>query len=199
MGCKTIPPTPGGPAPWDPRIPRSRQRGNYQIASTTLAPYFRHTSLTNLDASYDAGFATFSSTTSFGETSAVTGSDANALILGLPATYLPYYTGNPINPRYVATMNDSDSEHRFTEEVRLVSKPGDKLDYVVGTFYEHDTRKLVWDIYEPGTTAQTQASGGYVVTTSPDGHTFFEHAPQQFQGGGGLLESSLGTSHSAGN
>ena len=179
-GMQDNPTYAGGPAPWDPRITLPAT-GNYQIVSTTLAPYFRHTSLTNLDASYDAGFATVSSTTSYGETSAVTGSDANALILGLPATYLPYYTGNPINPRYVATMNDSDSDHRFTEEVRLVSKPGDKLDYVVGTFYEHDTRKLVWDIYEPGTTAQTQASGGYVVTTSPDGHTFFEHAPQQFK------------------
>jgi iron complex outermembrane recepter protein len=179
-GMQDNPTYAGGPAPWDPRITLPAT-GNYQIVSTTLAPYFRHTSLTNLDASYDAGFATVSSTTSYGETSAVTSSDANALILGLPATYLPYYTGNPINPRYVATMNDSDSEHRFTEEVRLVSKSGDKLDYVVGTFYEHDTRKLVWDIYEPGTTAQSQASGGYVVTTSPDGHTFFEHAPQQFK------------------
>ena len=103
------------------------------------------------------------------------------MILGLPATYLPYYTGNPINPRYVATMNDTDREDRITEEVRLVSKTGEHLDYVVGTFYEHDNRKLDWDIYEPGTTAQTMASGGYLVTTSPDGHTFFEHAPQQFK------------------
>lgn len=179
-GMQDNPTYAGGPAPWDPRITLPAT-GDYQIASTTLAPYFRHTSLTNLDASYDAGFATVSSTTSYGETSAVTGSDANALILGLPATYLPYYTGNPINPRYVATMNDSDSEHRITEELRLVSKTGGKLDYVVGTFFEHDTRKLAWDIYEPGTTVQTQASGGYVVTTSPDGHTFVEHAPQQFK------------------
>jgi iron complex outermembrane recepter protein len=170
----------GGPAPWDPRITLPAT-GNYQIDSPTLAPYFRHTNLVNLDASYDAGFATVSSTTTYGETYAVTGGDANALILGLPATYLPYYTGNPINPRYVATMNDTDGENRLTQEVRLVSKTGEHFDYVVGTFFEHDNRKLDWDIYEPGTTAQTRASGGYVVTTSPDGHTFFEHAPQTFK------------------
>ncbi len=170
----------GGPAPWDPRITLPAT-GNYQIDSPTLAPYFRHTNLVNLDASYDFGFATISSTTTYGETYAVTGSDADTLILGLPATYLMYYTGSPINPRYVATMNDTDGDNRFTQEVRLVSKTGEHIDYVVGTFYEHDDRKLDWDIYEPGTTAQTKASGGYVVTTSPDGHTFFEHAPQQFK------------------
>jgi iron complex outermembrane recepter protein len=170
----------GGAAPWDSRI-TFPATGDYQIVSTTLAPYFRHTNLTSLDASYDAGFATVSSTTTYGETSAVTGSDANVLILGLPATYLPYYTGTPINPRYVATMTDTDSEHRFTEEVRLVSKASTTVDYVVGAFYEHDSRKLIWDIYEPGTTAQTTASGGPIVTTSPDGHTFVEHAPQEFK------------------
>jgi outer membrane receptor protein involved in Fe transport len=170
----------GGQAPWDPRI-TFPATGNYQIVSTTLAPYFRHTDLTSLDASYDVGFATVSSTTSYGETAAVTGSDANTLILGLPATYLPYYTGNPINPRYVATMTDTDSDHRFTEELRLVSKAGKTFDYVVGAFYEHDSRHLIWDIYEPGTTAQTVAAGGPLVSTSPDGHTFFEHAPQEFR------------------
>jgi len=170
----------GGPAPWDPRI-RLPATGDYQIDSSSLAPYDRHTDLTNLDVSYDAGFATVSSTTTYGETSAVTGQDANVLILGLPGSYLPYYTGNPINPRYVATSNYTDTDHRFTQELRLVSKSGEHLDYVVGAFYEHDTRRLVWDIYEPGTTAQSIASGGLPVSTSPDGHTFFEHAPQEFK------------------
>jgi iron complex outermembrane recepter protein len=170
---------PGGPAPWDPRstLPATN---NYQIVSSSLAPYFRHTDLTNLDASYDAGFATVASTTAYGETWAVTGQDANVLILGLPSTYLPYYTGNPINPRYVATSNYTDTDHRFTQELRLVSKSGEHFDYVVGAFYEHDTRRLVWDIYEPGTTAQSIASGGLYVNTSPDGHTFYENAPQEF-------------------
>ncbi len=169
-----------GPAPWDSRITLPSS-GDYQIVSSTLSPFHRHTNMTSLDASYDMGFATVSSTTTYGDTSAVTGSDANVLILGLPATYLPYYTGSPINPRYVATMTDTDSEHRFMQEVRLVSKPGERFDYVAGAYYEHDTRKLIWDIYEPGTTAQTAASGGLYVNTSPDGHTFVEHAPQVFK------------------
>lgn len=172
----------GGPAPWDPRITLPAT-GQYQIDSPTLAPYSRHTNLASLDLSYDAGFATISSTTAYGETSAVTGSDANSLILGLPATYLPYYTGTPINPRYVATMNDIDTEHRLTQEFRLVSKSGRHFDYVVGAFYEYDSRGLVWDIFEPGTSAQTIAAGGPLVTTGPNGQTFFENAPQQFKEG----------------
>jgi len=170
----------GGAAPWDSRVTLPGS-GEYEIVNSTLSPYFRHTNMTSLDASYDMGFATVSSTTTYGETWAVTGSDGNVLILGLPATYLPYYTGSPINPRYVATMTDSDSEHRLMQEIRLVSKAGEHFDYVAGVYYEHDSRRLIWDIYEPGTTAQTQAGGGPVVTTSPDGHTFVEHAPQQFK------------------
>ncbi len=179
-GTQDNPTFAGGPAPWDPNS-TLQGTGAYEISSSTLAPYFRHTNLTALDLSYDAGFATVSSTTTYGETAAVTGSDANIPILGLPATYLPYYTGSPINPRYVATMTDTDSEHRLTQEIRLVSKPGVNVDYVAGAYYEHDSRKLTWDIYEPGTTAQTAASGGLAVSTSPDGHTFVEHAPQAFK------------------
>jgi iron complex outermembrane receptor protein len=169
----------GGPAPWDPRITLPAS-ANYQIDNSTLAPYFRHTNLTSLDVSYDAGFATVSSTTAYGETAAITGQDDNVQILGLPSTYLPYYTGNPINPRFVGTDTYTDTEHRFTEELRLVSKSGERFDYVVGAFYEHDTRKLIWDIYEPGTTAQSVAAGTLYVNTSADGHTFYEHAPQEF-------------------
>ena len=169
----------GGPAPWDPRITLP-PTGNYQIDSSTLAPWWRHTDLTNLDASYDFGFATLASTTAYGDTWAVTGQDDNVQIFGLPQTYLPYYVGNPINPRFVGTDNYIDTEHRFTQELRLVSKAGEHFDYVVGGFYEHDSKKLIWDIYEPGTTAQSLAAGTLYVNTSPDGHTFFEHAPQEF-------------------
>lgn len=179
-GTQDNPTYAGGPAPWDPSVTLPAT-GEYAIVSSTLAPYFRHTNMTSLDVSYDAGFATVSSTTTYGETSAVTGSDGNVLILGLPATYLPYYTGSPINPRYVATMTDTDSDRRLTEELRLVSKGGERLDYVVGAYFERDSRKLIWDIFEPGTTAQTVASGGLAVSTSADGHTFVEHAPQEFK------------------
>lgn len=172
----------GGPAPWDPRITLPAT-GDYQIDNSTLAPYYRHTNMESLDASYDAGFATVSSTTAYGETSAVTGQDDAVQIFGLPNTYLPYYTGNPINPRFVGTDNYSDTEHRFTEELRLVSKAGKYFDYVVGAFYEHDTRKLLWNIYEPGTTAQSIASGGLYVNTGPEGETFYEQAPQEFNEG----------------
>ena len=169
----------GGPAPWDPRITLPAT-GTYQNANSTLASYYRHTNLTDLDVSYDFGFATLSSTTAYGETSAVTGQDDNVQIFGLPETYLPYYVGNPINPRFVGTNNYTDTEYRFTQELRLVSKPGEHFDYVAGAFYEHDPRNLDWDIYEAGITAQSVAAGSLYVNTSPDGHTFYEHAPQVF-------------------
>ena len=183
---RTIQVTRSGPAPWDPRITFPSD-GQLSDCLLTLPPYFRHTNLANLDVSYDAGVCNrrldHSVWRDFARSRA---QDADVLILGLPASYLPYYTGNPINPRFVGTNNYTDTEHRFTQELRLVSKSGEHFDYVLGAFYEHDTRNLIWDIYEPGTTAQSVASGGLYVNTSEDGHTFYEHAPQEFKEGGPL-------------
>jgi len=170
----------GGASPIDPRI-TFPATGTYQIVNPTLAPYNRHSSLTSLDASYDVGFATLSSTSSYSETWGVTGDDVNPIILGVPPSYLSYYAGNPINPRFVATSNFGDADHQFTQEVRLVSASGGLIDYVVGLFYDHDRRTLSYPIYEPGTSEQTMASGGSVVVTNPQGLASDGVAMQTFE------------------
>ena len=151
----------GGPYINDPRIifPAG---GDFQAFAASGAPYNRKTELTTLDLSYDAGFATLSSTTSYYTNG---GSQQSGVTYGLlTATlipFVPYYAGSPINPRWIAPLVFSDSEHNFSQELRLVSATGpDKvLDYVVGVYYQKQTRNARQTISSPGTLDRAVAQG----------------------------------------
>ena len=154
---------PGGSYPIDPRITFPRG-GDYQDFSASAQPYSRTTTLTSLDLSYDAGFATLSSTSSYYTT---TGSALFEATYNLAAAgaffpgYTQYYAGNPINPRFLEPEGFADSAHTFSQEVRLVSTTGpDKLfDYVLGVFYENQATSGTWTVSEPGTPERAAAQG----------------------------------------
>ena len=160
----------GGASAFDPRITLP-SGGPYKIVGSTLQPYDRNSDLTSLDASYDLGFATVASTSSYFTTRGYTGTDDTDSVVVLPASYLGYYIGNPINPRWVGGFVFTDSTHTFTQELRLVSNGHHVLDYVVGAFYEHEDRAQTWNIYEPGSREQSTASGGTLVATDPLGRS----------------------------
>ena len=154
---------PGGPYPIDPRV-TFPGGGNYQDFVPVNQPFTRTTNLTSLDLSYDAGFATLSSTSSYFTTTGSTMLDQTYGIVGLKATDpgIPgYYAGNPINPRFVNPSLFGDSAHTFTQEFRLVSTPGpDKpFDYVVGLYYEHQVSEGSWNFSNPGSPEYAVAQG----------------------------------------
>jgi outer membrane receptor protein involved in Fe transport len=106
-----------------------------------------------------------------------------------------YYTGNPVNPRFVNPEEFSDSDRQFSQELRLVSRPtaGGKLDYVVGAFYENQNRHSDFDSSAPGTDTYSIAEGctapyyfgasfpNCLVTLGPTNSTYFdEKAIQHF-------------------
>jgi iron complex outermembrane receptor protein len=169
----------GGSWPIDPRITLPAS-GPYDIVGPTLQPYDRASNLTSIDASFDAGFATLSSTSSYYSTKGYTGVDADNLTLLLPPSYLAYYVGNPINPRFVGTFVFEDQTDTFTQEFRVVSDGHHLFDYVAGIFLEHEDRSQLWDVYEPGSRVQTQASGGTLVATDPLGRSQAYVAPSSF-------------------
>jgi iron complex outermembrane receptor protein len=150
---------PGGAYPIDPRITFPRG-GNYEFFSTTEQPYSTRTTLDSVDLSYDAGFATVSSTSSYFTTSGTQQIDGTYNIFGLP-TFVGYYAGSPANPRFVYDDEFGDNAHTFTQEVRLVSNAhADPLfDYVVGVFYENQTRNGSWHIANPGSPERSVAQG----------------------------------------
>jgi len=154
---------PGGPYPIDPRITFPRG-GDYQDFAAVNQPFSRRTTLESLDLSYDLGFATVSSTSSYYTTTGSTVLDdtyltigTNAVIAGFPQ----YYAGNPINPRFIAPAQFGDSAHTFTQEVRLVSTagPDKQLDYVLGVFYENQAREGSWTVSNAGSPERSVAQG----------------------------------------
>jgi outer membrane receptor protein involved in Fe transport len=188
---------PGGSYPIDPRITFPRG-GDYQDFSATDQPYSRTTVLTSLDLSYDVGFATLSSTSSYFTTTGAALFEAtydlaaaNAFFPG----YTQYYAGNPVNPRFVEPEGFTDSAHTFSQELRLVSTTGpDKLfDYVLGVFYENQETGGTWTVSEPGTPERAAAqgcTGSYYIGASfpnclvgvgPGDVNFFQGDTQNFK------------------
>ena len=187
-GPQVNPDFPGGKSPLDPSstLPSG---GPYQEFSQIDQPWSRYTNLSSLDMSYDAGFATVSSTSSYYTTSGSELQDNTYSLAGLNnGGYLPYYAGVPTNPRFVYDQVFADAAHTFTQEVRLVSTTGpDKLfDYVLGVFYENQRRTGAWTIAVPGTPEYQAAQGcpgpcGFQIMTAPGDVTFQQVDTQSFQ------------------
>jgi iron complex outermembrane recepter protein len=161
---------PGGPSPIDPNetLPAG---GKSQEFSQINQPYSRYTNLTSLDLSYDVGFATLSSTSSYYTTTGTTQEDDTYSLAGyFDEDALPYYAGTPTNPRFVYDYLFRDRQHTFTEEMRLVSdtKKGNMFDYVLGVFYEEQTSQGAWTIYDPGSPAYAALLGQTVLATPND-------------------------------
>ena len=113
-GPQVNPDFPGGVSPLDAAstLPAG---GHYQEFSQIDQPWSRNTNLTSLDLSYDAGFATVSSTSSYYTTSGSTLEDNTYSLGGLiDGGYLPYYAGTPTNPRFVYDEIFTDSAHTFS-------------------------------------------------------------------------------------
>jgi len=186
---------PGGVSPLDPKstLPAG---GHYQEFTQIDQPFSRYTNLLSLDASYDVGFATLSSTTSYHTTSASTLEDNTYSLAGVDGgAYLPYYAGIPANPRFVEDQVFADWAHTFTQEVRLVSTadPANIFDYVVGAFFEKQERTGDWTIANPGSPERSVAQGctgavyygasfpNCLLTSGPNDVVFNQVDTQNFQ------------------
>jgi iron complex outermembrane receptor protein len=151
----------GGPSPFDPNtvFPAG---GHYQEFALVDEPFNRTTNLTSLDLSYDAGFATVSSTTSYYTNEGSLIQDSSFDYGGFDGgAFLPYYAGVPTNPRFIYPFLFTDSSHTFSEELRLVSKsdPSHMFDYVLGVFYQDQTRHGNWYVTNPGSPERSVAQG----------------------------------------
>jgi outer membrane receptor protein involved in Fe transport len=180
----------GGPFPIDPRI-TAPAGGHDQDFSEIDQPWSRYTNLASLDLSYDAGFATLSSTTSYHTTSGSTLQDETYNGTGVDGgLFVPYYSGTPANPRFVWPFLWTDSSHSFTEELRLVSKAAaDRpVDFVLGTYYERTERTGSWYDSNPGGPERSVAQGcelpGATVAcllAGPDDLDFYQIDHQSFR------------------
>jgi outer membrane receptor protein involved in Fe transport len=154
----------------DPRI-NFPAGGPYTDFSPSEQPFKRSSGLLSLDLSYDAGFATVSSTTSYYHTGAATFGD-DTYHFASQSAYLNYYAGYPTNPRYLEIQEFDDDARILSQEVRLVSAavPGRAVDYTLGVFYEKAIRNGSWDVVEPGTqerALEQGCTGNYYIGEQP--------------------------------
>jgi iron complex outermembrane recepter protein len=185
----------GGTSPFDPHT-TFPAGGPYQEFALVDEPFDRTTNLSSLDMSYDVGFATVSSTTSYQNTNGSLIQDSSFDYGGFDGGYfLPYYGGIPTNPRFIYPFLFTDSEHTFSEELRLVSRtdPAHALDYVVGLFYENQVRHGDWYVTNPGSPERSVPHGctGYryqgstfpncLLLSGPGDLTFQQLDTQHFQ------------------
>ena len=184
----------GGPYIIDPRITFPRG-GDDQTFSAVDQQFWRRTTLSSVDLSYDAGFATLSSTSSYSTTTGSTMSDGTYIIGTIKEFNIQnYYAGNPVNPRFIQPGLFNDDAHTFDQELRLVSKtgPDTKFDYVVGLFYEDQDRVGAWYNPNPGSPERAVEQGctapyyaglsfpNCLLTTGPGDENFVQVDTQHF-------------------
>ena len=158
----------GGADPLSPSVIYP-DTGEYQLVSRSEYPFERTSNMTTLDVSYDMGFATLSSTSSYFETKGETFVDGTWGNLALPAAVLPYYTGTPVNPRYNSVYQYADKTTSKTQELRLVSHGEGSFDYTVGLYYQEEENPSAWVGYAPGQTAYNQLPGVTFAGFGPGG------------------------------
>lgn len=170
---------PGGANPVDPRATYPAT-GDYSAILNTREPYRRVSRMASADLSYDLGFATVSTTTSYLDTKGRTLTDSTFGYLALPPVLHPYYLGNPVNPRFIAQSERRDGDETFVQEIRLVSETSDVLEYTLGAYYSKKKQIDTWHIYMPGASEQAEASGGFPVVTDALGRSVILNGSSTF-------------------
>jgi len=150
-------PTPGNDGWGDPY-------GKYQNGSIQREPSERTVDLLSLEMNFDLGFASLVSSTSVykhdgSSTSENTGFYAQLGWLG--AFYYNY-------PRPMASAVRTFDNKAFVQELRLVSKGGERFDWVLGAFYQDEDNNATQDSYLRGFYNWAQAAWGCCVLNDND-------------------------------
>jgi iron complex outermembrane recepter protein len=115
----------------------SQARPGYEYEQTLYMdqPGSLQTDLGAFDLSYDAGFATISSDSSYTSQSAFSQFDDTGLIESLAMYYGNY-------PRTLSPILDNSADKAFTQEVRVLSKNSGPWDWVTGAYYSDRKQTL---------------------------------------------------------
>ncbi len=128
--------------------PAGRQ---YTTAAFTKEPYDDTVDLGSIVANIDLGFANLTSASSYDRDRnfSYTNVIASSVILGAGNGYtsFPPYNGYP-RMNFIASVPAVDKS--FVQELRLTSSGTNFLDYVVGAFYQHETRAAHFTVLDLG-------------------------------------------------
>jgi iron complex outermembrane recepter protein len=136
----------------------------YEQTRDFTEPLNNITDLASLDVSFDVGFATLASTTSF--TNQRNSSEHD--ITGLIEVLNPILYGN--YPRTTSPIWNHDASRTWTEELRLTSKDNGPLKWVAGAWWSYQSQYTYSPETIPGYAAWTALPG----TGSPAGCTVYD-------------------------
>jgi iron complex outermembrane receptor protein len=134
--------------------------GPYTTGAVSKEPYEDAVDLGSVVANVDLGFANFTSATSYFEDE--TSSSINEIALdtsvgvGFNYNTVPPYNGYP---RANFISYDLAKNKSFVQEVRLASSGKNFLDYVVGAFYQRETRHSFLQFFDYGLNAYSDSIG----------------------------------------
>ncbi len=162
---------------------QSRPGPEYRYDQTLYMdqPGAYRTDLAAFDASYDLGFASLSSSSSYTSQSAYSQYDITGLIESLASIYDNY-------PRILSPIFDHSTDKILTEELRLASKAEGPWDWVVGSYFSHRQQTLsqVEPILGLGAWSQLPGSGrpaGCTVESAACPYPTFGDFIQYYNGG----------------
>lgn len=127
----------------------------YENGAIQLEPSERKVDLMALEMEWNLGFATLSSSTSDYEHTGSSVSD-NTGFYAQNNWFAWFYGGSP---RPMASALRSYEDEGFSQEIRLVSEPGETLDWIVGAFYLDQETRATQDSIMPGFSEWAEASG----------------------------------------
>ncbi len=127
----------------------------YENGAIQLEPSERKVDLMALEMEWNLGFATLSSSSSSYEHTGSSVSD-NTGFYAQNNWFAWFYGGSP---RPMASAVRSYEDEGFSQEVRLVSAPGDTFDWIVGAFYLDQETRATQDSLMPGFSEWAMASG----------------------------------------
>ncbi|WP_447752315.1 TonB-dependent receptor [Sphingopyxis fribergensis] len=109
--------------------------GEFENGAMILEPADRELHLGSLEASVDLGFATLTSATSYYDNRGSSESDNTGFYANSFANFYYFY------PRPLYTAERSFGDKALTQEVRLVSNGSHRFDWVLGAYYQDQTRR----------------------------------------------------------
>ena len=122
-------------------------------ATTSLEGTVDEVNVFALNVEYDLGFATLTSSSSWGHHNNTTHDDLSAEYENF-AFYQNLYGQNP---RHLIVARDQDDDKVASQEFRLASKAGQYIDWIGGLFYKYEKQFIQEHEYYPGYNAFSSA------------------------------------------
>ncbi|MBS0387645.1 MAG: TonB-dependent receptor, partial [Proteobacteria bacterium] len=119
-------------APGTPNYATGGVYGDYEQGAVMLEPSARKVSVVSLEGTFDLGFATLTSSSSYTDHTGTSTNDNSGLYAkGWPFLY-DYY------PRLMAQKYRDYSDRSVAQELRLVSNTKGSVDYIAGLYFERE-------------------------------------------------------------